>query len=234
MTTEKELIGKIRELRQIKPSQDWVSFNKTRILGEEPRGFTLFPYFKPAFAVLTVFSILFGVFGYDLVKHSLPGDLLYAIRRVYHESRVVFISEEEKPAFQLKLANDRLEDLAKTPPAKNLAPTILEFQANISEAAKNLAKIEATSSDAVIIRKIVEEAKKIEENKQKVEFLGVNIGEKETDELESALGKIVENLIKDLESRTLEEGKEIVLNKIKELSGEKKYSEALEFYLINQ
>jgi len=230
--TEKELIGKIQELRQIKPREDWVSLTKKEILGEEP-GFTLFPFFKPAFAGFIAVFIIFGVFGFGFVKNSLPGDLLYSIRKIAHKSQAVFVSEEEKPAFQLKLANDRLEDLTKVS-AKNLAPTLNEFQANISEAARNLAKIEATTSDLIIIKKIVEETKKLEENKQKVQALGVVIGENSTEELDNALAKIVGNLIEDLEIRTLTGEKEAILNEMKELFEDGKYSEALELYFINQ
>lgn len=233
---DKFLIAKLQELRQIKPKKDWASFTKTQILGREP-GFALFPYFnirfefKPAFAGLIAVFILFTGFGYTLVKHSIPGDSLYAIRKTYHETRVFFVSQEEKPAFQLKLANDRLEDLAKAP-VKNLAPTIIEFQANISEAVRNLAQIEASASSSAAIKKIVEETRKIEENKQRVESLGVVV--EGTEELENALGKIVENLIKDLEERTLDEERAEILVQMKELFEEKKYSEALETYLINQ
>ena len=229
---EKELIGKLRKLRQIKPRKDWVSLTKSQILGEEP-GFTFFPYFKPAFAVLTVVFIFLGTFGYGLVKNSLPGDLLYVIRKVAHEGQAIFVSEKEKPAFQLKLANDRLEDLTKAS-AKNLAPTINEFQANISAAAKNLAKIDATTTDSVVIKKIVEETKKLERGKQKVESLGVVIEGEETEEFAQALANMVGNLIEDLKTRTLTEEKEEILNQMKELFEEGKYSEALELYLINQ
>jgi hypothetical protein len=171
--------------------------------------------------------------GYALIKNSLPGDILYTLRKAAHQGQAIFIPEEEKPAFQLKLANERLEDLTKAP-ARNLAPTINEFQANISEAAKNLVKIDATTSDPVVIKKIVEETKKLEENKQKVESLGVVIGEEGITELENALAKVVGDLIKDLEDRSLSEKKEGILNEMKELFETGKYAEALELYLINQ
>ncbi len=225
---EKQLIGKIRQLRQIKPRKDWVSLTKTQILGQTPK-FSFFPYFKPAFAICTAVFLLFGMFG--VVKNSLPGDLLYTIRKIAHESQAVFISENEKPAFQLKLANDRLEDLTNAP-VKNLAPTITEFQANISEAAKSLSKIDATTSDSIVIKGIVEETKKLEENKQKVESLGVVFGG--TEEFDNAFAKVTGNLIADLETRTLSPEKEKVLEEMKKLFEEKKYSEALELYLINQ
>jgi hypothetical protein len=230
--TEKQLIGKLRELRQIEPRKDWVSLTKKEILGEEP-GLIFFPYFKPALAGLITVFFLFGVLGYALIKNSLPGDILYTLRKAAHQGQAIFIPEEEKPAFQLKLANERLEDLTKAP-ARNLAPTINEFQANISEAAKNLVKIDATTSDPVVIKKIVEETKKLEENKQKVESLGVVIGEEGITELENALAKVVGDLIKDLEDRSLSEKKEGILNEMKELFETGKYAEALELYLINQ
>lgn len=231
--TQNELIAKLKELRQIQPSKNWASLTKTRILGEARPGFTFFPYFKPALAVFTIVFILFGVFGYDLVKHSLPGDLLYSIRKVVHEGRAIFISDNDKPAFQLKLANERLEDLTKAP-VKNLAPTISEFQANMAEAVKNLSKIDATTSSPVAIKRILEETKRIEGNKQKAESLGVVVGEEETAELENALGRIVASLIEDLKESTLTFEKVGILSKMRVLFEEKKYSEALEVYLINQ
>jgi len=227
--TEAEIGRKLKGLKQIKPRKDWVSLTKKEILGEESFGFTLFPYFKPAFAGLITVFIVFGLFGF--VKNALPGDLLYIVRKAAHEGQVLLIPDQEKSVYQLKLANDRLEDLT-TAPVKNLAPTINEFQANIHQAAQNLAKIDATTSDAMVMKKIVEETKKIDENKQKAESLGMVIGG--TEELNSVLTKIVGNLIEDLEERTLSEEKKEVLAEMKELFDEGKYIESLELYLTNQ
>jgi len=229
--TENELIGKLKELRQIQPQKSWVSLTKSQILPLESVGFSFFPYLRPALAgFLAVFVLMGGL--YLAVKNSVPGEALYTLRKIAHESEAFFVSEQEKPAFQLKLANDRLEDLAKAS-AKNLAPTISEFQANIAEAAKGLAKIDATTSDPVVMKKIVEATKKIEENKQKVESLGVVIGEEETSELNSALFRIIKNLMRDLDNCTLSEEKTKAIDEMRELFIEGKYSEALEFYLIN-
>jgi PHD/YefM family antitoxin component YafN of YafNO toxin-antitoxin module len=126
--------------------------------------------------------MIFGLLGF--AKSSLPGDPLYIIRKVAHLGQAILTPEAEKSAYQLELANERLEDLANAP-AKNLAPTINEFQANISQAAKELSKVDATTSSPTIIKKIVQEAKKIKENKQKAESLGVVIDG--TEKLDSAL-----------------------------------------------
>lgn len=235
--TEKQLIGKVRKLRQIRPRKDWVSLTKKEILGEEP-GFSFFPYFKPALAGLITIFVLFGVLGYGLVKNSLPGDLLYAVKKAVHQGQAVFISEAEKPAFQLKLANDRLEDLTKAP-AKNLAPTISEFQANIAEAAKNLAKMDATTSNPVVIEKLVEGMKELEESIKRVTSLGIVVGDGAVEEVKSIVAKWeVENIIEILENQSLlgalTEEKQEILSEMKELFEEGEYSAALELYLINQ
>ena len=230
--TEKQLIAKIRELGQIKPRKDWVVLTKSQIFGEEltqPRVLSIFSYWKPALAGCFAVFILFGVLGF--AKNSLPGDPLYIIRKAAHFGQAILTSETDKPAYQLKLANDRLEDLTKAT-AKNLAPTINEYQANISQAVKELSRIDAATSSPTIIKKIVQETKKLKENKQKAESLGVVIDG--TEELDNALGKMAGNLIEDLEKRTLTEEKENILNKMRELFEQGKYSEALEMYLINQ
>ena len=228
MLAEKELIAKVRKLSHIKPGKDWVVLTKKGILGEEP-SFAFFPYFKPALAGFFVVFMLFGVLGF--AKNSLPGDPLYIIKKVAHLSQAILTPEAEKSAYQLKLANERLEDMANAS-AKNLAPTINEFQANITEAAREISKIDATTSSPTVIKGIVQGAQKIKENKQKAELLGVVTGG--TEELDSALGRISGNLIADLEERTLTEEKEEILVKMKELFGEGKYSEVLELYLVNQ
>lgn len=233
--TEKELIGKIRELRQIRPSQDWVSLTKSQILGtstglsasEESKLDNIISVFhvfflKPAYAGLISVFVLFGIFG--ISQNSLPGDLLYPIKKITEKSQAVFVSEDEKPVFQLKLANERLEDLTKAP-AKNLAPAISEFQVNVSEAAKKITK--AKKAD---VKEIVKETKKLEENRQKVEALGIVIGE--TEELDNALAQLVEREIKDLEGRTLTEEQEDILAQAKEDYETGNYSDALIKILI--
>ncbi|MDO8503338.1 MAG: hypothetical protein Q7S60_01470 [bacterium] len=227
---EKQLIGKLKELRQIKPSKNWASLTKKDILGDEP-GFTFFPYFKPAFAGFVAVFALFGALGF--AQNSLPGDILYVFKKTFENSQAAFVSDNDQSAFQLKLANDRLEDLTKAP-AKNLAPTMDEFQANMSAAAKSLAKFDASTSDAVVIKKLVSETKKLEGNKQKIESLGVVLDQKGADEFNSALAKVVENLINDLEERTLTEEKSKMVSQMKELFEAGKYSDALELYLVNQ
>lgn len=219
MVTEKELIGKIGELRQIRPRKDWVVLTKSQILGEEPK-VLFFPFFKPVLATVTAFGILLGIFS--LAQNSLPGDILYPIKKITEKSQAVFVSEEEKPAFQLKLANERLEDLTKiaeTNQVKKIAPALEEYQASVSEAAKNLAKITATTSDPVVVKKIAEQTQELtqelEEKKEKLEKT-YGIAGLEFKEESNPTKVLVEWLIEDLESRTLTENQEELLEGAKE------------------
>ena len=230
--TEKELIGKIRELRQIKPNRDWVVLTKSQILGEEKKYTSLFLFLfpvlklRPVYAGLIVVFILVGLFGFS--QNSLPGDLLYPVKKITEKSQAVFVSEEELPKYNLEIANKRLEELnqiAQTNQVKKLAPAISEFQANISEAAKSLAKVKGQD-----VEKIVAQTKKLEENKKKVEeVLATKI---ETEELDNALAQIVESQIKDLEGRTLTEKQEALLAQAKEDFEAGNYSDALIKILI--
>ncbi|MDD5145095.1 MAG: hypothetical protein PHW72_03155 [Candidatus Pacebacteria bacterium] len=229
---EDQLLSQLKALKRIKPNRDWVSLTKREIMGEEPK---LSFFSLPRFAlvgVMTVF-VLFGFFGYSFVKNSLPGDVLYSVRKAVHEGKAYFVSNEEKPVFQLKLANERLKDLANAP-VRNLAPTINEFQANMLEAAKNLENVKFSTSSPETMKEIVRETKKLEENKQKVESLGVVIDESGTSELENALRKIVSDSITDLADRASTEEEMDILESMEKLFEEGKYSEALEIYLTSQ
>jgi hypothetical protein len=239
---EKELIGKLRELRQIKPNRNWVVLTKYQILGKE-RKISLGYYLRIMYGGLAVVFFLFGLF--TLSQNSLPGEFLYPIKKISEKAQVVFISEKEKPQVTLELANKRLEELTKiteTNQVKNLAPAINEFQASVSEAAKNLSRVEATSSDPMAVKRFIDQAKKIGEKVKKVKSLGVVIEEKKLNELEEVSSKLelqllisaLKNMISDLENRTLTEKQEEILLKMRELVEKEKYSEALELYLINQ
>ena len=83
--TEKQLVAKLKQLKEIKPSENWVCFVKDQILNEKTpvykkeaefnfsfisfikdlqRGERFVFRHKPAFAFLTVLLTLIGVFGF--------------------------------------------------------------------------------------------------------------------------------------------------------------------------
>ena len=233
--TEQELIKTIRELKHIQPSQDWVSLTKAQILGTSTElsaskegkldniisVFRVF-FLRPAYiSVLSIFVVL-GLWTSS--QNSLPGDPLYLIKKLTEKGQAVFVSEQNLPKVQLEYANKRLAELntiAQTNQVKKLAPALEEFQTNISKAAKELVK--AKNPD---VKEIVSETKKIKENKEKVESLGVVVGD--TNELDSALLQLIEREIKDLEVSTLTDAQKEIFVKAVEDFKAGNYSEALE------
>lgn len=242
--TEQQLISKIRELRQIKPRQDWVIFTKNRIFNAETEtrvsvGFSFVGFLrelqrgerfvfqhKPAFAVILVCFILIGVFGFT--QNSVPGDSLFTLKKITEKSQEVFVSGKDQLKYNFELANRRLDDLTKvaqTNQAQKLAPAINEFQESITKAVESL-----TKADSQGVKEIAQEIKKLEEKTEKVKSLGIEI--ENNQELENALARIVEREIADLEGRTLTEEQQKILVEVKDDYQAKDYSQALEKILI--
>jgi len=232
---ERELIAKLKELRQIKPSQDWAFLAKEQILGGEEKYqnplsvvLSIFQviFAKPAYAVMAVVFVFVGLFGtFTFAQNSLPGDMLFSIKKISEKAQITFASEEELPRIQMELVSKRLEELtkvAKENRIKNLPSAINETKASISEVNKSLAK----SSSPEEVKKIVDQ---IEEKAQVIsQTLGVAFGETEIGELRQSSDKLYFNdLISTLEKSTLTEEQEEILIQMKELAEEGEYSEAL-------
>ena len=237
---EKTLIGKIEILRQIRPRKNWVVLTKKRILGEErtlPGLFSdslrvfqgLFYQYKLALASLILLFILGGTFVF--AQKSLPGEPLFLVKKITEKTRAVFVSEKEKPGTQLELTNKRLEELtqiAQKNEVKKLAPAIEEFQASVSESAKKLVQIKEPGKSQEMGKKVIAEIKKLEENKVKVESLGVVIGDSK--EIEDAMCQLTTEQIKNL--GTLTEKQEELLKEAQEYLKEGKCNLAFEKILF--
>jgi len=231
--TEKELIGKIRELRQIKPRKDWVLLTKTQILGDvevRPQHF-LFPFFKQAYAGIFVVLLLIGLFEFS--QSALPGEPLYFVKGISEKAAAVFVSQEEKPKMNLELANKRLEELnqiVQNNEVKKLVPAISDFQANISKAAESLAKTK--NSD---VPEIVSEIKKIKETKENIESsLATKFGDNEIRDLDSASLQLIKREIEYLEGRTLTDSqKELLIQAQKDLEAGDFEDALLKIYSIS-
>jgi hypothetical protein len=242
--TEKQLIDKIQKLRKIKPNQDWVYFSKNQILGktenrlslsrlslltfikEIQRGERFVFRHKPAFAFLTVLAIFIGLFGFT--QNSVPGDSLFALKKIAEQSQAVFIAQQDQPKHNLEIANKRLDDLFKIAEENeiaNLGPAINEYQETVSKAAESLAKLNDPNME-----EIASAIKELEEKEEIVKSLGIEIGE--TEELNNVLAEIVGNEIDELESRELTIEQEELLIKIKQDYEQGNYSQALENILL--
>lgn len=214
--TEKQLISKLQELRQVKPSNDWVILTKKQILEKEKpgTGFSFISFIreiqrgerfvfqhKPAFASLLVLAILFGLFGF--AQNSVPGDTLFSIKKITEKGQAVFISQEEQPKHDLEIANKRLDELAiivENNQTENLASGINEAQESVLKAVENKIKPD-----------------EMEEIAEKIKVLGTKgteMGKLNDIVILSESLEQVEYLINDLKTWTLTEDQQDILEKI--------------------
>ncbi|MDP3093136.1 MAG: DUF5667 domain-containing protein [bacterium] len=188
--------------------------------------------YKPALVAITFVGLLVGVFGF--AQNALPGSLLYPVKKMTERAETFFVSSEKLPEAQLELANRRLTELnqiVQNNQVKNMAPAINEFRQSMVEAADRLKIVDGSPK---LTRGIVDEAGKLKENKEKIEALGVVVGEtKEFDEAYSQwVEKKVEEQIKDLEGRSLTPSQEKLLEKAKEDYQKGGFEQALEGLLL--
>ena len=236
--TDKDLIRKIKELKEVKPRKDWVVLTKSQILGEDVYSSraSIWSVFQWRLALVPVISVLviLGLFGF--AQQTVPGDLLFSVKKATETVQVGLSSAVEKPQLRLELANKRLEELMRIAQANNvnnLGPAIEEFQGNVSKAAKDLAtmNVNVTTSDPVVLKGLMEETKELTQNKKKVEsVLGTQVGD--TQDLENSLRqlekKTAAHLIADLEERSLSEEDQALFEEAKEYFEAGEYSLALE------
>jgi len=227
-----QLIKKITELKAIKPRGEWVVLTKKNILGWEPK-FGLRLIFKPAFASLAVICMLGGVAVF--AKNSLPGDMLYPIKRVGEKAIVYLIPEKSRPNLQLVIANDKLENIAKaveTNQTKKIIPIVKEYQANVSEATQNLKKV--VKADAKDIEEIIQTNKTLEETKQNIEKTYAVLLPDNKDLNEEITRLECQNLIEGLNGFNFSPPQEIIFNQIKEDFKNKNYQEIPEKIILLQ
>jgi len=220
--TNNQLIAQIKELRQIKPNQNWVFSVKSRILGEQKEKQSVLNVlanllFQPkvALAGVSTLTILFSVL--ILSQDSLPGESLFVLKRAVEKSQALFVSQDNIAQVNLETANKRLEELAKIAESnqvKKIAPALQEYQASLAQAAKNLIKAAATTSDSVVIKNIVLETRKLEENKARLEKL-YGIAGLEAKEGENPTQLVASWLINDLEKRTLTDEQNLLFEEAK-------------------
>ncbi len=235
--TEKQLIAKIRGLKQLKPDTSWVILTKENIIGKEETSLSKWAWFftgerfvfnhKLAFSALTVLIVFVGVFGF--AQNSVPGDSLFSLKKITEQGQSYFVSAENQSKHNLELANKRLDDLTKIATkneVSNLAPAISEYEESVGKVVQGL----ANNENSYILNELATEIQKLGEKEEQVKSLGIEIGQNE--ELNSLLADIVGKEILDMESRELTEKETEVLNSVKFEYEQGNYSKALEILLL--
>ena len=245
---EQELISKIRELKQIKPRQEWVVFAKQNLFEEKtvissqkissaerlsmvldifPRVVSHLNYKYALATCMFMFLMASSVFIY--AQNALPGDSLFAVKKLTEKAGTLLTSNVQSPENQLEITTKRLNELAQiteTKQSQRLAPAIKEFQASVKDAVANIKNMRGSQD---LSKGLIAQARKLEESKQRAEVRGVAVGD--MTELDNALADLIKIEIKDLESKTLTEEQTKDLQLAKESFEKKKYSDALEIIL---
>lgn len=230
--TQKQVIEAVKGLKDIKPRQEWVSLLKSQILAETPaerkiempaKTIGILEVLKAslfqkqfAYALGAFIFVVVGMFGF--AQYTVPGDILFPVKKITEQF--------ETP---LKVAVRRSDEAVQVAKDKrDITPALSELRASISDAAKNLASA-VVKNDKESIKQIAVEVLKIEENKKKLQTLGIDMGQtQETKDLDNALAPLVEAEIADLENTTLTDSQKETLKEIEDLYTQVKYSEALE------
>jgi len=225
---EKELVKKLQELKQIKPSKDWVVSLKREIMGEQPRFgtqilsvFTAVPrtvsHHKVAYATATAFMILIAMVGVLFVIPSSNNNNL--------ETQLLAAAVQSR--YTLEVANEKLENLTQIA-MNNQADDITSA---VKEANDSIAKASETITEEIVgnpkaLKEIVSAVKQIDASKKNLQTLGVIVDEDY--QLNNVLAPLVQREMESLENSTLNESQQRELRELKGLYDQGQYSQALE------
>lgn len=229
---DKQLIAKIRELRQIKPSQDWVISLKKEIIGEQPTfGSQILSIFnavprtvshhKLAYATVTAFMVLVAIVGGLFLIPTSNNNKL--------ETELLAAAVQSRQC--LEIANQKLENLAEVIKIKDqneIALAIEDVNESIIWASKSITQDMINNPKA--LKEIASSAQKIDLNKKKLQTLGVIV---DSDfQLNTVLQPLVQREIESLEKSTLNENQQLMLKEMKGLYKQGQYTDALEKILL--
>jgi len=174
----KELIRKIKKLGKIQPSQKWLGLTRYNLIAEldfENQSFKMTGFFSwllqaQSMALVTCLILIFLGGPWLAVKASqpsLPGDLLYSVKKINEGVQITVALERNKAKLQAEFANSRLEELnkitedsfsqeEKTDKSKQILNDFKSNLAGISQHVSNFSKEEAVA--------VAKTAKKLKED----------------------------------------------------------------------
>jgi hypothetical protein len=233
--TQKQFIEQLRELKEIKPRQEWVVLAKSQLFNENPaveriiknpvrrtRVFDaiIFAIFKRklAYSFATLVFVIIGLVGF--AQYTMPGDLLFPVRKIAEQSEAALTGHSGVKQSLVTL-NNRINDLAlatKEGKKDNIPSAINEINTNVSELTKSLK--DNPTEDPQTLKEIVVSLKTL------ADVPGTDLTQSQG--IKDLYQAVVKNQITDLEKSALTEDQETALNEVKDLYIQEKYIEALE------
>ncbi len=242
--TQKQLISKLQELKQVKPRKDWVLLAKMDILGLSAKTESIvmerkaIPQIQPsykwnfsnilgliyqrkfAYAFAVFLFIFMGMFG--IAQYTLPGDMLFSVKKMTEQSQASLIGESN--------IKNNFENLKKR--SQDLAQAVKDKKdGNISFAIKEVRDATSSLNDAIAKDpKLAKEfAVEIKDNKTLLD----NIGGEDLKQTSDTLYKTIDSqMIADLQNTSLTESQQKTLTEINDLYNQGKYFDALEKILL--
>jgi hypothetical protein len=229
-------LQKLNSLKEIKPNQNWVSFAKRDLFekieeSEINSHINIFSVFylskKPVLAAIASFVFIMGIFG--MAQASVPGDILYSVKKITEKGQSALLPADRKLAFEFKLVNERLNELnsiVNSNRTGKLASAVKEVNDSLNTVAGKLKGEKVT-------KEIVKETGKINEVRNQIEeVLAIRISSDDTNQAFIDYYKIAtEEIINDLRDRELNDEQIILLDKAVLLYEEGGYINALEVLL---
>ena len=177
---ENNIIKKLGMLKEIKPSEGWVSETKKAVMAEAPVfdqftsdlynttnekssfGFSFLHLNKLMVPVASLVFVLFsGSFTLSASQSSLPGDTLYSVKIASENATLAVASPEKKAEIEIQQAGKRLEEWVEiskktsdTKQGEKLKQLAVNFEEKVNNAQDGLQKIEDTEKKAQIAKVI--------------------------------------------------------------------------------
>lgn len=123
--------------------------------------------FRPAFVVLSAFAVVFSgwIATVNASMNSLPGDVLYPLKRATEEAQLTLSAGADKTNLQVEFASRRLEEVSKIVESadqqnkdENVATALDQFKNNINDVKANLETLKnnGQAEEAVAMAKMVD------------------------------------------------------------------------------
>lgn len=197
---EQQIFDKFQSLKAIQPGAGWMAFNKERLLqkielSEENKVKNANPSkrsfgfnFKLATACFSAVLMVLGTCGMMVgAKSSLPGDVLYPVKILMEDARIVFSSKKNKSILEMEYAERRLGELCQLTSIKeNVSEEkIVEVVANFQ---LYMASLNRRMEDA-----------QVNNETEKIAYTAKSINEK-TEEFEKQIKEASKDVTDDIKS----------------------------------
>ncbi|MEA2113177.1 MAG: DUF5667 domain-containing protein [Patescibacteria group bacterium] len=175
----KDLIGKIKKLKKVEPSKEWLVSARQDLIEqigfEEPLGF--FEWMKHGQSLALAFCLILIFVGGPWLtlkasQLSLPGELLYSVKRAGENVQSVTALGEKKSQLQGDFACRRLEELTRitendpflSETDEKAKKVVSEFRDSLANFSQDIDKISKEQAVAAVIQ-----TKKIKNNLDKAQ-----------------------------------------------------------------